>query len=209
MIGETLRLERERQGISLKEAAERSKIPLRFLSALEKLDYASLGGLLYVKRYVKNYAAFLGIFSEELMEECIREFEIGTLKTERTRRIPYIRSLLLPIQPKHAVLIAGTSLSLLIAGYLMYQLVFLLEAPDIAVYEPTNERSAAPLPSIEVRGEIAKDARVLINRRPVAIAEDGGFRERLYLVKGLNRIDIEAVNISGKAVSETRYVMGY
>lgn len=209
MVGDYLKDERERQNISLREAAEKSKTPLRFISAIERKDYKALAGLLYLKRYVRDYAEFLNVYSDELIDDCVREWEIGSLKSERKERKPLISSLIPKIHPRHAAVISGAALGLLIFGYLLYQLLFLIQAPDILIYEPSREFSAAPLPSIEVRGAIAKDARVLVNRRPVTIAENGGFQERLYLAKGLNRIDIEATNISGKSVSETRYIMGY
>lgn len=209
MVGQSLKEERERQAISLKDAAERSKIPLRFLSSIEQEDYKALGGLLYFKRYIKDYSLLLGVYSEALMDECVREFEIGALKSERSLRMPLLRSLLPQIHPRHATVISGGVLGFLIFSYLLYQLLFLIQAPDVLILEPHRELTAAPLPVLNVRGKIARDARVLVNRRPVAIADNGSFEERLYLIKGLNRIDIEAVNISGKSVSETRYVMGY
>lgn len=209
MVGEYLKEERERQNVSLREAAERSKIPLRFLLALEREDYKALAGLLYLKRYVRDYAAFLNVYSDELIDECVREWEIGAFESARKARKPLISAFIPKIHPRHAAVISGSLLGALIFGYLLYQLLFLIQAPDIIMYQPAREFSAAPLPSIEVRGAIARDARVLVNRRPVAIAENGAFQERLYLAKGLNRIDIEAVNISGKEVKETRYIMGY
>ncbi len=67
-LGERLRLARESQGISLSQAAAETRILQRYLVALEDGDYANLPGDVYTRGFIRNYAAFLGLPAEELIE---------------------------------------------------------------------------------------------------------------------------------------------
>lgn len=68
-IGETLRAAREARGLSLEEAEAATRIRARFLEALEQDDHSSLGGALYVRGFVRNYALFLGISPDPLLAQ--------------------------------------------------------------------------------------------------------------------------------------------
>lgn len=68
-IGETLRAAREARGLSLEEAEVATRIRARFLEALEKDDHSALGGEVYVRGFVRNYALFLGISPEPLLAQ--------------------------------------------------------------------------------------------------------------------------------------------
>ncbi len=68
-IGETLRQERLRRGMSLEEIAERTKIHGRFLGAIEAEDWEQLPGGFFARSFVRQYASFLGVDADELHEE--------------------------------------------------------------------------------------------------------------------------------------------
>lgn len=68
-IGETLRASREEQGISLEEAEAATRIRARFLEALEENNLDILGGDVYVRGFVRNYAAFLGLDTAPLLAQ--------------------------------------------------------------------------------------------------------------------------------------------
>ena len=60
-VGETLRLARERQGLSLAEIANRTRVPLRHLEAIEVGNYAGLPSNTYASGFVKAYARSVGV----------------------------------------------------------------------------------------------------------------------------------------------------
>jgi len=66
-LGEILRQERERKGITLEQAAEDTRIRERFLAALESGDHRSLPGAVYTKGFLRNYADYLDLSSAELL----------------------------------------------------------------------------------------------------------------------------------------------
>ncbi len=58
---------RLRKGISLEDIAGRTKIALRYLEAIERLDFATLPGGVYNTSYIRQYAACIDIDDWDLM----------------------------------------------------------------------------------------------------------------------------------------------
>lgn len=63
-LGQMLRDARETQGISLAQAEEATRIRRKYLEALEEADYAVLPPNVYVRGFIRNYAAYLGLDPE-------------------------------------------------------------------------------------------------------------------------------------------------
>lgn len=59
--GAELRHARERAGLGLEEVAQRTRIPRRYLEALEREDHAALPPGPYLKGYLKQYRKFLSL----------------------------------------------------------------------------------------------------------------------------------------------------
>lgn len=66
-VGVQLKRAREAQQLSLGDVAERLKLSVRQLEAIERDDYAFLPGPTFVRGFVRNYARFLGLDSVPLM----------------------------------------------------------------------------------------------------------------------------------------------
>ena len=67
-VGETLQLARERKGVDLYRAERDTKIRLRYLSALEDGAYDELPPPVYTKGFLRNYAIYLGLDPDEILE---------------------------------------------------------------------------------------------------------------------------------------------
>jgi cytoskeleton protein RodZ len=59
-IGETLRAAREKRGAKLTEVAERLRLDLAVIQALEEERFDSLGAPVYVRGHLRRYADYLG-----------------------------------------------------------------------------------------------------------------------------------------------------
>lgn len=59
--GEYLKREREQREVPLSKIAESTRVPLKFLDALEADDFDSLPHPAFVKGYIKSYCKFLGL----------------------------------------------------------------------------------------------------------------------------------------------------
>jgi cytoskeleton protein RodZ len=71
-LGETLEEARHNKGISIQEAAERTKIRVSFLEAFEKNDFDIKLPEIYRKGFVKNYAELLDLDADEIEAAYLR-----------------------------------------------------------------------------------------------------------------------------------------
>lgn len=68
-FGEWLQAERERQGFTLEQVEEETKIRRFYIDALEKDKFSVLPPKVYATGFVKKYAKFLGLEEQPLVEE--------------------------------------------------------------------------------------------------------------------------------------------
>ncbi len=85
-VGETLQLARERKGVDLYRAERDTKIRLRYLAALEDSDYDDLPAPVYTKGFLRNYAIYLGLDPDELLDRWRDEMEAAAHRRACRRR---------------------------------------------------------------------------------------------------------------------------
>jgi cytoskeleton protein RodZ len=68
-VGETLRRERLRKGLSLEQISRETKISARLLDAIEREQFDLLPGGVFAKSFVRQYARFLSLDEEEMAAE--------------------------------------------------------------------------------------------------------------------------------------------
>jgi transcriptional regulator with XRE-family HTH domain len=66
-IGEELRRERTRQGLTLEDVARRTRIPIRSLDAIETEAFERLPGVVFARNFVRIYAVDLKLDAEALI----------------------------------------------------------------------------------------------------------------------------------------------
>lgn len=67
MIGDLLRRERERQKLSIKDIEKATSIRALYIDAIEKGEYKTLPGEVYAKGFVRNYANYLELNANEIV----------------------------------------------------------------------------------------------------------------------------------------------
>ena len=72
-LPERLYAARERKGVDLYRAERDTKIRARYLGALERGDYKELPGAVYTKGFLRNYALYLGLDPDEVLDQWRRE----------------------------------------------------------------------------------------------------------------------------------------
>ncbi len=75
-IGKALKAAREARGLSLNDVEADIKIRHKYLEALENEDYRVLPGKVYVKGFLRNYARYLGLNSDEIIAMYINEHAV-------------------------------------------------------------------------------------------------------------------------------------
>jgi cytoskeleton protein RodZ len=78
-FGARLRAARERRGMSLRQIASATKIPVASLEALEGNEMSRLPGGLFSRAFVRSYASEVGLDPEATLQDFIAEFQQETV----------------------------------------------------------------------------------------------------------------------------------
>src|SRR4051794_31016380 len=70
----TLRSARERKDVTLRQIAERTKISIAALEALERNDIASLPGGIFSRAFIRSYANEVGLDAEATIQGFMAQF---------------------------------------------------------------------------------------------------------------------------------------
>ena len=74
-LGMYLLANRERRGVKREEAARETRIPAHYLRMMESNDYAMIADQLYLLPFLRRYAEYLGLDSEEIAIRFVREVQ--------------------------------------------------------------------------------------------------------------------------------------
>ena len=118
-VGQKLQDERLRQGLSLEEIEEETKIRKYYLQALEQEDYEVLPPQVYATGFVRKYAKILGLNENEYSHE----FKQQAYSTEEQVEVPQISE---PLAPSNRVVLPW--------GNIMAGIIFLVLAIWIGNY---------------------------------------------------------------------------
>jgi cytoskeleton protein RodZ len=96
-VGERLRTARAAKGLSLEQVAAELRIEARQLAALERNDFAQIGVPVFIKGYLKQYGARLGLNPAELVaayqaQDAAQDIEVlpsRTIKLRDERQIAF------------------------------------------------------------------------------------------------------------------------
>lgn len=67
-FGHILREARETKGLSVKDVTEKTRISAKYIEALEQGDYDALPSPVHVRGFLRNYARFLGLDAQPLLD---------------------------------------------------------------------------------------------------------------------------------------------
>ncbi|MSQ37231.1 MAG: DUF4115 domain-containing protein [Chloroflexi bacterium] len=210
-LGEILRAQRERKGIVLVQAADDTRIRLKFLRALEDGDHNALPGAVYTKGFLRNYAEYLDLDPQDLMAaynaergvtvEPVRTFE--PIRPILRRNLIMTPSVLVP-----AFVLAGVAF---FVAYLYYQFTAFAVPPRIEVLDPPSDTIAQSADYV-VRGRTVPEGRVTVRVFPgpetfnVRPAPDGTFSVSILLRPGANHVEVEVLDAAGKVSRQARAI---
>lgn len=148
--GERLRQAREIAGLSVAEVAAKQHLRPAIISAIESGDYRKIDSELFLKGYVRAYAAHVGIDPESVVRQLDRELE--PLREERQARVEANPLVNIERRKRRKRQIAKIVMALLALAVLFYAGTLYLasqEPPDgAATEEPATEAASeadAPL----------------------------------------------------------------
>lgn len=211
-LGDALRSQRERKGITLEQAAEDTRIRQKFLESLESGDHQALPGAVYTKGFLRNYADYLDLDGDELIglytaeraeaPEPPRSFE--PMKPIMRRNVFISPSLLIPL-----LVVVAVALFVL---YLSYQFTAFATPPRLEIFEPAGD-TIVRAEELTVRGRTVPGARVTVRVFPgpqqgpdVIAGADGAFSAEVRLSPGANHIEVQVLDAAGKVNQLSRSV---
>jgi len=215
-LPERLEAARDRKGVDLNRAERDTKIRARYLSALERGDYRELPGSVYTKGFLRNYAIYLGLDPDDVLEQWRRE------RGEQSSPAPMIvppRPIAEPRRPltfSPSVIVAALmTIGVIAFGvYISLQLLRYSKAPDLAVTNPAQavvdvDEAAR---TFRLQGTATAGSTVIISspgrEQPYRVtATDGTWSVEVDLRRGNNQFDITATNTdTGKEADTPRTI---
>ncbi|MEX0650196.1 MAG: helix-turn-helix domain-containing protein [Candidatus Andersenbacteria bacterium] len=192
------------QQISLEQAAKDLHIPIEQLEALEQGDVSSFAAEVYARGAYTQYAIYLGIDSQLAQRAILRSLSsvrvIAPLKVYTPARwFERIQ------HPRFFIIGLGLCASLLVGGYIVWQLRLFWQLPALAVTSP--QESVIDADHIVVRGTSEKGIKLFVNGESFLLKEDNTFELDIDLHPGVNVIQLEGTNAAGrKRVVERHYL---
>jgi cytoskeleton protein RodZ len=120
-VGEKLKSSRERKGYSLSDIAQRTRIPLRHLEAIEQSEYTSLPGSTYTIGFAKAYARTTGLNDGEIATELRAELAQGNYGSHQTPSQSYEPADASRVPSFRMAWVAAGLAALLLAGYFVWR----------------------------------------------------------------------------------------
>jgi len=212
-LPERLYTARERKGVDLYRAERDTKIRARYLGALERGDYRELPGAVYTKGFLRNYALYLGLDPDEILDQWRHERgdtnEVTpVLAVPRPMAAPRKGLTFSPSLVVFALLSIGV---LAFAGYLGVQLLRFAKPPTIAVTNPATAVIAVDDSATKytLRGTSTAGATINITtpgRDPYSVTADasGTWTAGVELRRGRNEFQVSSLDPdTGKRSEET------
>lgn len=207
-LGEMMKKAREEKGVSLKDVSEETKVQMKYLELIESGDYEKLPADVYTKGFLKHYGEYLGLDIDKLILLYNKEKNIVLNIKNKGQKIVVepIKESSFVITPK---VVLVTFLMIVIVGVLIYlwcQVGTLLNPPLLEIYSPVAD-SIVNSSGIVVSGFTNEYTEVILNGRIIEVNDEGEFSEEYTLEKGLNIIEVKAINKLKKETIITRKII--
>lgn len=199
---------REEKGVELEDVAEETNVQKKYLEFLEQDNYEKLPADVYSKGFLRQYGNYLELDIEKLVLLYSKEKSIAfNVKSKGEKNsIKSIKEPKLVITPKIVFVVL---LSILVASifiYLWRQVGSLVQPPSIELSSPAVD-VIVKSDNIVVAGSADPYVEVTLNGRVIEIDDNGDFTENYTLQKGLNIIELKAVNKLKKESVITRKII--
>lgn len=207
-LGSALKTARTKAEITLEQAEAATKIPQKYLDALETGQYNRLPAEAYNLGYVRCYAEFLKLNPDKI---------ISSYKEERAAKW-HQNDTSVSFSPKKAgdwqflitpKLLGIFGLVLLFGGIGMYianELNKFTATPMLVVTSVPAEFTSDK-DQITLEGKTNGGAILTINTEPVFVSADGRFSQSVQLNSGVNEIVLQAKNRAEKVALKTVKVL--
>lgn len=153
-VGQRLMQARLARQLTIEEVAGQLHLPVRHLDALEQQDLSRLPGPSYICGYLRSYAKFLHLPSNEIVENYpgVHEHIAGVKSTVVSTKLYTPRSFDLSRQRPAWLGAAGLLAALLVGGWLVFQMSGGLESLTVVPSPPVTTKTAPKAAVPQERG---------------------------------------------------------
>lgn len=204
-LGSRFKDAREEWGLTLANVVSATRIPLKYLEALENNNFTELPkAKVYRLGYVREYAEFLKLDPDRLINQFVKENGLKDIVIIHPNKIINNMSFYsISIWARNILVIACV---ILFFSYLTLQVKGILEPPRLVILDPAEGLVTNQL-NIIVRGETEKECQLTINGQETMLNEKGQFQSNIDLSDGVNTIVVSATKKHGKTKTVTRHII--
>ncbi len=205
LLTDKLQTARTGAGLSIEQAAKKLKIKPQYLKALEAGDFKKLPDGVYAKRYLAEYAEFLGLNKQETVSLYDKLTEQPMEKQQKLFAKQVIKRFYFWTMPKFIKNVLIGLLALVCFFYLGFRLEKIIAPPSLKIFTPTDNLVTQEK-ELEVRGRAELETEISINGEKILSDNDGLFSKNITLKNGINTITISAKKKYGRYTNVTRQV---
>ena len=196
-VSEILQETRESKNISIEEVSKILKIKQTFIIALEKGEYDKLPSQSTTKGFIKIYAKYLGINTENIIAMFRRECKVvegHQMKNKKNKvRIPFILHSKTFFTILTIIIILGVIIIYALHEYSIYK-----TPPILTILSPSKDSISTYNSSITIKGKTQIGNNITINGAGISnLDTNGDFSVNVGLQYGMNKIVIIAKNQLG------------
>lgn len=202
-VGDLLYKYRNKQNITLDDAAKETRVSKRYLVAVERNDWSVFTSKVYITGILRTYSRYLNLDPDKVLAYFRRDYEKKE-EVRFNRRLPSLN--FLPDTSK-IVLGALTLIVFFFCIYFGYQFYLYLRPPAVAILAP-QQNVFRNTEKITIIGSTQKESTIRIFNEDIYPDQNGMFQYEFPLQKGRNTIDIHVTGANGKeAIVTQEYVL--
>jgi len=204
-ISSLLREKRRERNLTIEQIADATKIRSEYLIALENSLYNKFPSEVYIKGFLKNYAKYLGIPTDQALALYRRE-NIVKIKPKHNLFLEKIkeRSQKIVITPNKIILAITIVVIIAILLYLSSYFGKVLKKPSITLTSPINVTEEGEYSyntvsnTFDIVGEIDVNAKMSINGQDLSPATMTTFSKTIELKEEISKYIIKATTPFGR-----------
>lgn len=204
-VSERLKKTREEQQLTLDDVFKKSRIPVKYLKAIESGNFKELPqAKAHRLAYIREYAEILNLNPASLLYQFAQESNLINYTTTHPRR-----ALKLWTFSSLSHIFRNITIGIMLAGflgYLSWQVNGILQPPKLSVFTPADGYISVK-PTTLVQGETEREVRLTVNGKDVMPNDHGKFEIPMDLSNGVNTITISAIKKHGKVTTITRHII--
>lgn len=199
-LGESLRMVREEDGLSIEELGKRASVQPKYIAAIEAGRYDQTPGPTYVRGFLRSISRVLNLSTDMVIARFDNE-PFPAVHGEQPRPSPrrYLSY--------RTVRLLGVVVVLLAAFvYFGVQIVRIVAPPPLTVSHPATDIMVTE-PQVLLEGKTEPEVDVAVNGRAIQVDSQGAFQETLDLQPGVNTLEVTARKKRSRTATIIRRVL--